>query len=91
MWTISDTGMLVNLRAVRSIGIEVSDDRQWVEVQVRWADGGERAAIVSLIVQEYGGVKPAWEIAQKYVDAIRAKIAEGGEMFELADLKPRDS
>jgi hypothetical protein len=90
MWTVSDTGMLVNLEAVRSIDIEISDDRQWVEVQVRWTDGGERAAIVSLVVRDYGDVRAAVAVARTYVDVIRRRITDDGDLVALPIITPHD-
>jgi hypothetical protein len=83
MWIVTDAGTLVNLEAVRSVGIEVSDDRQFVEVQVRWSNGGERFSIVSLIVQEYGDVKLAMAIAEEIVLSITAKLVAEGKVLEL--------
>lgn len=88
MWTRTDNGMLINLNAVRSVTIEVSDDRQWVEVQVRWASGGERASITSLVVQDYGDVKPAQDAAEVYLQALMAKLQETGELLELPSILP---
>ena len=83
MWTITDNGILVNFEAVRSVGLEVSDDRQFVEVQVRWLSGGERFAVATLIVQDYGDVSTAMTAAQLIVDAIREKLRQEGKIFEL--------
>lgn len=90
MWTVSDTGILVNLDEVRVVGIEISDDRQFVDVQVRWASTGERFSVVSLIVQEYGDVRMAMEVAKKYIDIIRDHIKSTGHLLELPDVKHRD-
>ena len=88
MWIVSDTGILINLEAVRSVGLDISDDRQYVEVQVRWNHGGERFAVVSLIVQDYGGVKPAMESAQKIVDALEKELTGRGQVFLLPVVPP---
>lgn len=88
MWTISDTGMLINLAAVRSIGVEVSDDRQFVEVQVRWANDGDRFAIATLIVQEFGDVRSATEAAWRYVEAVKEKFVASGSIFTLPNIAP---
>lgn len=89
MWTVSDTGQLINFEAVRSVGIEVSDDRQFVYVQVRWMSNGERFAIATLIVREIGDVRAATTVAQRYVDAIKERLNQGGHVFEMPDLVQR--
>lgn len=88
MWTITDGGILVNLEAVRSIGMEVSDDRQFVEVQVRWANDGDRFAIASLIVQDYGNVPNAMVAGQVIIDAIEAKMVADGMVLKLPHVEP---
>jgi hypothetical protein len=89
MWTISDQGQLVNMEAVRSVAAELSDDRQFVYVHVRWASSGERLPLVTLIVQEYGDTRVAMAIGQTVVDAIRDKLTEGGHFFELPAVGPK--
>lgn len=88
MWTIADNGILVNMEAVRSVGIELSDDRQFVEVQVRWANDGERFPIVTLVVQDYGGTKQAMAAGETVVDFIREKLIADGKVLRLPTLTP---
>jgi len=88
MWTISDSGMLINFDGVRAIGVEVSDDRQFVEVQVRWTSDGDRFAIVTLIVQDYGSVKAASDIAWQYIETIKEKLVSSGSLFSLPQIAP---
>jgi hypothetical protein len=88
MWTTSDTGTLINLAAVRSIGVELSDDRQFVEVQVRWANDGERAPIVTLIVQDFESAKAAMEVGWRYVAAIKEKFVAAGAMLPAPSITP---
>ena len=90
MWTIGDSEILVNLDAVRSVGLEVSDDRQFVEVQVRWASDGDRSPISTMVVQDFGGVAAAMAAGQIVVDAIHEQLKKSGQIFELPHVAALD-
>ncbi|MGO8669790.1 MAG: hypothetical protein ACLQVD_00135 [Capsulimonadaceae bacterium] len=86
MWISTESGSLVNLEAVRSIAIEVSGDRQFVELMVRWAHGGDRSPIASLIVQDYGDVRKASVAAQAGMDLIRHHLKTTGMLLDVSSV-----